>query len=125
MSTTKPSRPPLRDPEQYAKAKSGKDKTMAMGRLRSIGSSTSPAPDPLSPEEALMQKLRSGELDLPGYYDAMVELSLEHLRKHLSARQLEIVRERAREEIETNPVLVKMVQDVLAELAESAPRQEK
>jgi hypothetical protein len=95
---------------------------MAVGRLRSIGSSAAVTADPLGPEDELLRKLRVGEFDLEGYYDAMVELSLDHLRNRLSARQLQIVRERIREEMVTNPVLVKMVRDVLAEPAEPVTR---
>jgi hypothetical protein len=95
---------------------------MAVGRLRSIGSSAAVAADPLGPEEELLRRLRVGELDLEGYYDAMVELSLDHLRARLSGRKLQIVRERIREELVTNPVLVKMVADVLAELANPGTR---
>jgi hypothetical protein len=91
---------------------------MAVGRLRSIGSSSSPAVAPLSEEDVLLRKLRDGEIDRPGYYDAMVELGLAHLRDRMPAEQLEIVRERMREEIETNPVLARMVRDALGEQAE-------
>lgn len=95
---------------------------MATGRLRSTPSSASVAAGPLSAEQEFLRKLRVGELDVQGYYDAMVELSLDHLRNRLSPRQLEIVRERIREEMLTNPVLIKMVRDVLAEPIEPATR---
>ena len=108
--------------QRRSQAKSDTVRRMAVGRLRSIGSSAALAADPLGPEEELLRKLRVGEFDLEGYYDAMVELSLDHLRGRLSVRQLQIVRERIREEMVTNPVLVKMVRDVLAEPAEPVTR---
>ena len=91
---------------------------MAMGRLRSIGSSTALAEAPLSEQEELARKLRAGEINLEEYYDATVELGLAHLRDRVTPEQLEVVRERMREEVETNPILVKMVRDAIGELAE-------
>ncbi len=122
MTTMSPGPISSENSQRRAQAKSDRVGPMAVGRLRSIGSSAAVAADPLSPEEELLRKLRVGEFDLEGYYEAMVELSLDQLRSRLSARQLQIVRERIREEIVTNPVLVKMVGDVLAELAEPATR---
>jgi hypothetical protein len=99
---------------------SGRLPSMAAGRLRSIGSSNSAAVAPLSEEEELLRKLRTGEIDRPGYYDAMVELGLSQLRDRVTAEQLKVVRERMREEIETNPVLIRMVRDATGEQPESA-----
>ena len=95
---------------------------MAMGRLRSIGSSSAVAEAPLSEQEELARKLRAGEIDLEGYYDATVELGVAHLRNRVTPEQLEIVRERMREEVETNPILVKMVRDAIGALAEPGTR---
>lgn len=95
---------------------------MAMGRLRSIGTSTAVADAPLSEQEELARKLRAGEINLEGYYDATVELGLAHLRNRMTPEQLEVVRERMREEVETNPILVKMVRDAIGALAEPGTR---
>jgi hypothetical protein len=91
---------------------------MASSRLRSIGSSKALAVEPLNEEDELLRRLRAGEIDRPGYYDAMVELGLAHLQGRMPIEQLEIVRERMREEIESNPVLMKMVREATGELAE-------
>ena len=95
---------------------------MAMGRLRAISSSTAEAAAELSEQDELTRKLREGEIDLEGYYEATVELGLAHLRDRMPAEQLEIVRERMREEIETNPVLVKMVRDAIGSLVKPSTR---
>jgi hypothetical protein len=65
-------------------------------------------------EDELVTKLRSGELDREGFYNALVERSLSHLRNRVTPECLEIVRERMREEVETNPVLVEMVRQAVA-----------
>lgn len=101
-------------------AGSGKIEPMASSRLRSVGSVSPAAVAPLSEEEELLRKLRDGEIDPGSYYDSVVELSLAHLRGQLTAEKLEIVRERMREEIETNPVLVKMVRDAMRGLPSSS-----
>ena len=95
---------------------------MATGRLRSIGASTAVADAPLSEQEELARKLRAGEISLEAYYDATVELGLAHLRDRVSPEQLEVVRERMREEVETNPILVKMVRDAIGALVEPGIR---
>ena len=95
---------------------------MAMGRLRSIGTAPAVADAPLSEQDELARKLRAGEISLAEYYDATVELSLKHLRNQMPPEQLEVVRERMREEVETNPVLAKMVRDAIGALAEPRTR---
>ena len=118
------------DPRRYLPKKSrrqspvrsGRMAFMAAGRLRSIGSASAVADAPLSEQDELTRKLRVGEIDLDGYYAATVELGLAHLRNRVTPEQLEIVRERMREEVETNPILVKMVRDAIGALAEPGNR---
>lgn len=106
----------------HGRAPSDTISAMAMGRLRSIGSSTAVADAPLSEQEELARKLRAGEINLEAYYDATVELGLAHLRNRMTPEQLEVVRERMREEVESNPILVKMVRDAIGALAEPGTR---
>jgi hypothetical protein len=89
---------------------------MAAGRLRSLGSSRPAAVAPLSEEEELLRKLRDGSITSDEYYEAFVERSIAHLHGTVSAEQLEDIRECMRAEVETNPVLVKMMRDALEEL---------
>ena len=95
---------------------------MANVRLRSIGSATSPALSPLSEEEELLRKLCDGEISREDYYDTLVERGVAHLRGRIPAEQLQIVRESLREEVETSPVLAKVMRDAIAELPKSATR---
>jgi hypothetical protein len=88
---------------------------MAASRLRSIGAANPAAAASRSDEEQLLDNLRAGKITRAEYYDAMVELGLAHLQGRVPADQLDVVRERMREEIETNPVLIRMVADATGE----------
>jgi len=122
MSTKHPRRISPQNSAGRSLARSDTVTVMAMGRLRSIPSSTAVADAPLSEQDELARKLRAREISLEQYYDATVELGLAHLRNHVSPEQLEIVRERMREEVETNPILTKMVRDAIGALAEPEAR---
>jgi len=102
--------------------RSGSVSSMANGRLRSISTAPSAAVAPLSDEEELVRKLRDGEIDKEQYYEASVERSISRLRGIVPPDQLEVVRETLREEVESNPVLIKMLQDALAQLPGPGPR---
>jgi hypothetical protein len=94
---------------------------MANGRLRSISTAPAAAVAPLSDEEELVRKLRDGEIDKDQYYEASVERSIARLRGVVPLDQLEVVRETLREELESNPVLIKMLQDALAQVPGPGP----
>ena len=113
---------PRQQSRRHHPARSDRVSLALMARLRSIGPSAAIAEAPLGEQEELARKLRAGEIDLNGYYDATVELGLAHLRNRMTPEQLEVVRERMREEVETNPILVKMVRDAVGELAEPGTR---
>ncbi|HKO46290.1 MAG TPA: hypothetical protein VJV79_01120 [Polyangiaceae bacterium] len=95
---------------------------MANGRLRSISNAPALAELPLSDDEELVRKLRDGEIDQAEYYDASVERSIARLRGIVPTEQLAVVRETLREEVETNPVLNKMLRDAMAQLPAPAAR---
>ena len=95
---------------------------MATSRLRSISTAPAATLAPLSDDEELVRKLRDGEIDKAQYYDASVERSMARLRGVVPAEQLAIVRETLREEVESNPVLNKMLEDALAQLPGPDPR---
>ena len=95
---------------------------MATSRLRSLSTGPAAASAPLNDDEELVRKLRDGEIDKAQYYDASVERSMARLRGVVPAEQLAIVRETLREEVESNPVLNKMLEDALAQLSGPAPR---
>jgi len=89
---------------------------MATSRLRSIGAATSVAAP--RPEEELVRQLRDGEIDRETYFAGMVELCVAPMRERLTADRLQIVREQMREELETNPVFIKMLEDAMGERSE-------
>ena len=89
---------------------------MAAGRLRSIASSRPAEVVPISDEEVLLRKLRDGVISLDEYYEAFVDRSVAHLHGTVSNEELEGIRECMRMEVETNPVLLKMMQDALSGL---------
>jgi hypothetical protein len=95
---------------------------MANVRLRSIGAATPAAVAPLSEEEKLLRKLCEGEITREQYYDEVVDRGTAHLRGRVPPEQLQIIRECLREEVETSPVLAKMMRDAVAELPKSATR---
>ena len=95
---------------------------MANGRLRSIGSTTPRAVAPLSEEEELLRKLVEGEITREEYNDAVVDRGIAHLHGRVPPEQLQIVRECLREEVESSPVLAKILADAITELPKSATR---
>jgi len=70
--------------------------------------------------DELLRKLRDGEISKEEYLDTAVERGLDHLRGRLPTRQLQIVRERLRDEVESSPILVKLLADALEELPRPA-----
>jgi hypothetical protein len=87
---------------------------VASSRLRSVGSA-SPSAAPLSAQDELLRKLRTGEIDRDGFYNAVVEQGVAHLTKRMTPAQAEVLREQVREEVEHNPILAKMLEDALSD----------
>ncbi|HEX4341192.1 MAG TPA: hypothetical protein VH062_35025 [Polyangiaceae bacterium] len=57
----------------------------------------------------LLERLRTGELDLDGYLDAQVTAATAHVQSSLSSTQLDFIREALREQIAADPVLIELV----------------
>ena len=87
---------------------------------RSSESATSTDAEDDAEHVELLRKLRDGEISREEYFDTTVERGLDHLRGRLSAKQLQVVRETVRGEVESSPVLVKMLGDALESLPKPA-----
>ncbi len=57
-----------------------------------------------------LEKLANGELSQDEYLDARVEQAVSHLQQGLSVEQLELVRETLREQLESDPLLQRVLQ---------------
>lgn len=55
-------------------------------------------------------RLERGEIDLPQYLDARVQEATSHLDGRLTREQLDFVKESLREQLESDPLLVDLVQ---------------
>lgn len=62
---------------------------------------------------AALDKLQRGELSLDQYLDGRVSDATSHLAGKLSPDQLEFVKQSLREQMQTDPVLVELVQRTL------------
>jgi hypothetical protein len=58
---------------------------------------------------ALLERLRSGEIDVEQYLDAQVTAATTHVQAALSPGQLDFIRGALREQLATDPVLIELV----------------
>ena len=86
---------------------------VARGRRVQFGSSISTAEAATDNKIEVLRKLRDGQISREEYFDAVVERGLTRVRARMSTEQLELVRRSMRKEIESSPVLLRMIQDAL------------
>ena len=67
---------------------------------------TAPVSAPMSD---LLQRVRAGQATLDEYLDYRADQAVAHLRKTLSAQQLELVRATIRHQLENDPVVIELV----------------
>ncbi len=60
--------------------------------------------------DADLAKLESGEITRDEYLDIRVDAAVSHLRGDLSSEQLELVRETLRDQLESDPMLQRLLQ---------------
>jgi hypothetical protein len=63
-----------------------------------------------SSEASLLQRLHAGEIDVQRYLDLRVEQATAHLTASLDAERLQFIREALRSQLESDPVLMDLVQ---------------
>jgi hypothetical protein len=63
-----------------------------------------------SSEAALLKRLELGEIDVTRYLDLRVEQATAHLSGSLNAERLQFIRDALRSQLESDPVLVELVQ---------------
>ena len=89
---------------------SGKDAPRAAEPFKVDASAPAAAGGKVS---AALERLQRGELSLDQYLDGRVSDATSHLTGKLSPDQLEFVKQSLREQMETDPVLVELVQRTL------------
>lgn len=67
-----------------------------------------------------LARLERGEIGLDAYLDARIGEATQHLAGRLSAEQLDLVKQTLRSELESDPVLVELVQRATGKSAASA-----
>ena len=83
----------------------------AMAPSQKQGASVSPQKASRPPGESL-QKVRRGEMALDAYLDEVAEQAIAHVRDSLPAEDLESLRVTIRAQLESNPNIVAMVQQL-------------
>ena len=89
---------------------SGKDAPRAAEPFKLDASAPATASGKVS---AALERLQRGELTLDQYLDGRVSDATSHLAGKLSPDQLEFVKQSLREQMQTDPVLVELVQRTL------------
>ncbi|HEY2405658.1 MAG TPA: hypothetical protein VGI10_06635 [Polyangiaceae bacterium] len=105
----KPPPVPPADPSSAAGVQGRKTESFAIGEPV--------APTASSSVSAGLEALRRGELSLDQYLSQRVDLAVGHLTSKLAPAELDFVKQSLRDQLETDPVLVELVQRTTAGLS--------
>jgi hypothetical protein len=105
----KPPTPPSVGPSGATGIEPKKAEAFAVGQPSAIA-----PPSNVSPA---LEALRSGQLSLEQYLDQRVDQAVAHLANKLAPAELAFVKQSLRDQLETDPVLVELVQRTTAGLS--------